>query len=126
MRNKELLTKAFLKEANIDGDEKEWYCRLWRNLRKNNPSMRLTKDGYNFLTKQVQLKEYRIKMPSDMNMNAQVTLDIDRFIDCPYWIAPKKTHIHVFAEKKATELALFAGDIAKYGRVKAKNNLKNQ
>ena len=126
MGNKELLTKAFLKEANIDGDEKEWYCRLWRNLRKNHPSMRLTKDGYNFLTKQVQLKEYRIKMPNDMNMNAQVTLDIDRFIDCPYWIAPKKTHIHVFAEKKATELALFAGDIAKYGRVKAKNNLKDQ
>ena len=75
MRNKELLTKAFLKEANIDGDEKEWYCKLWRNLRKNHPSMRLTKDGYNFLTKQVQLKEYRLKMPSDMNMNAQVTLD---------------------------------------------------
>ena len=48
----------------------------------------------------------RIKMPNDMKMNAQVTLDIDRFIDCPYWIAPKKTHIHVFAEQKATELAL--------------------
>ena len=29
------------------------------------------------------------------------------------------------AEQKATELALFAGDIAKYGRVKAKNNLKD-
>ena len=76
MATKELLTKAFLKEANIDGDEKEWYCRLWRNLRKNHPSMRLTKDGYNFLTKQVQLKEYRIKM---VTSNCQ--LEIEELLD---------------------------------------------
>ena len=79
MASKEILTKAFLKEANIDGDTKEWYGKLWRNLRKNHPSMRLTKDGYNFLTKQVKLKEYRIKMPNDMKINdlkIVVSLDI--------------------------------------------------
>ena len=59
MASKEILTKAFLKEANIDGDTKEWYGKLWRNLRKNHPSMRLTKDGYNFLTKQVKLNPPR-------------------------------------------------------------------
>ena len=42
---------------------------------------------------------------------------LDKFINCPYYLAPYS--LYVTNEKKALELHLFSGDLRKYGLNKA-------
>jgi hypothetical protein len=52
-----------------------------------------------------------------MPLTTQIIIFLDKFIDCPYYLT--KDGILVTNEKKAVELALFSGDVRKYGLNKA-------
>ena len=118
-------TKIFLQEidqALSEANVKERMISIWQNTRADG-GLRLTDEGYIFLTEQVDLKEYDIPFPRDMEFTAQVYIFLDDFIDCPYYLT--KNSIIVFSEKKSIELMLFSGDVKKYGIIKAINQKKD-
>jgi len=108
---KKKLTIAFLKVHKPDYTEKDFnkFRKFaWRNIREENPSMRLTKGGYQFL-KKLKLKDYIIRLKRGCKLTPEVLLGLDKFITCPYYITKKE--IYVFEEKLASELVLRAGDL---------------
>jgi hypothetical protein len=115
-------TKVFIRaageaisEENIRIKTRVW----WKNNRSNsdNCSLRLTDQGLEFVTKNLDLKVYEIPFPIDLDLKPQVLIYLDRFIDCPYHLDPD--FITVLIERKAIELHLFSGDVRKYGLIKA-------
>jgi hypothetical protein len=58
-----------------------------------------------------------VPFPQEFTITTQVLIFLDKFIDCPYYLAADG--IIVTNEKKAMELHLFSGDIRKYGLIKA-------
>ncbi|SVE35290.1 uncharacterized protein METZ01_LOCUS488144, partial [marine metagenome] len=93
-----------------------------KNTRKEG-GLRLTEDGFQFITEELQLQTYSIPYPKDFEFTTQVIIWMDNFINCPYHLDHKK--IIVTNEKKALELHLFSGDIKKYGISKALSRQKN-
>jgi hypothetical protein len=118
--NKLVYTKLFLKELGEsvnDATVKEYLPLWWQNTReKSEGGLRLTEAGIEVL-KQFEIATYHIPYPQDMPMTAQVIIYLDNFIDCPYHL--DKKGITVTNERKAVELALFSGDVRKYGIAKA-------
>ena len=121
MNWKETYTKIFLKQANIAVSEvtlKEYLPVWWQNTRnKSEGGLRLTEEGYRFITEDLQLASYDVPYPANFEITTQVLIFLDQFIDCPYYMSRKG--IAVTNEKKALELHLFSGDIRKYGLTKA-------
>ena len=119
--NQNTYTKIFLKSANIALTEeniKLHQRKWWINIRaKDVGGLRLTDEGLNFLTTTLELKVHSIPFPPDLDMKPQVLLFLDKFIDCPYHLT--ETEIIVLSERKSFELHLFAGDVRKYGLIKA-------
>jgi len=117
--NKEALTKVFLKSADISVNEatlKEYMPLWWQNTRSNG-GLRLTDDGYVFITEILSIQTYDVPFPKDFKITSQIIIFLDRLINCPYYFYGKG--ISVTDEKKALELHLFSGDIRKYGLNKA-------
>lgn len=118
---KETYTKIFLKQSDIAVTEatiKEYMPLWWQNIRATGSSgLRLTEEGYRFITEELDLATYDVPYPKDFEVTTQVLIFLDKFITCPYY-ADKKG-IVVTDEKKALELHLFSGDIRKYGLTKA-------
>jgi hypothetical protein len=118
--NKRTYTKLFLQQLNepCDDDAANEYLPLWwQNTReKENSGLRLTDAGLDVVT-QLEIATYDVPFPNDMKITTQVIIFLDKFIDCPYHTG--KAGIHVTSERKAVELALFSGDIRKYGIAKA-------
>lgn len=114
-------TKVFLQQANIsitDTTIKEYLPIWWKNSRsKNTGGLRLTEDGLKFVQERLQLQTYDVPFPHEFTITTQVLIFLDKFIDCPYYLAADG--IIVTNEKKAMELHLFSGDIRKYGLIKA-------
>ena len=109
---KRKLTIAFLKSHKPDYSEKDYkklWKMVWRNIREENPSMRLTKGGYQFLKNSLELKDYMVKLKRECKLKPEILLGLDKFITCPYYITNKE--IYVFEEKLASELVLRAGDL---------------
>ena len=79
--------------------------------------MRLTEQGYEVFTTQMEMKSYDIEFPKDFTLTNQVMIWLDRFIDGPWHITKKS--IVVFKEKTAVQLILFSGDVQKFGLAKA-------
>lgn len=82
--------------------------------------MLLTEEGYNIFTKHMDIKSYKIDFPEDAKITNQVMVWLDHFIDGPYYIVRTSTSITnpsiiVFKEKTAVHLALFGGDVQKFG-----------
>ena len=91
---------------------------LWQNPRKKDVGgMRLTEQGYEVFTTQMEMKSYDIEFPKDFTLTNQVMIWLDRFIDGPWHITKKS--IVVFKEKTAVQLILFSGDVQKFGLAKA-------
>ena len=126
--NKTTLTKIFLKQSNIslsDANVKLYTHKWWKNTRnKEVGGLRLTDEGYEFLTFDLELKFYQIVLPPDFRYTTQTVIHLDHFIDCPYYI--QEHQIYVTDERKATELLLFAGDLEKYGLTKAMKRLEKE
>lgn len=118
--NKTIYTKLFLKETGqsvSDESVHEYLPLWWQNTReKTEGGLRLTELGMD-IVKQIGLSTYDIPYPHDMPITAQVIIYLDKFIDCPYYLDKKS--ITVTNERKAVELALFSGDVRKYGIAKA-------
>mgnify|MGYP001347793278 CR=1 FL=1 len=127
MNWKETYTKIFLKQADISVNPntlKEYLPLWWKNNRsKNVGGLRLTNDGLTFLQKKLQLKTYEVPFPIDFRVTTQAIIFLDRFINCPYYLADDG--LILTQEKKAMELMLFSGDIRKYGISKAMTRLAN-
>lgn len=121
MNRKETYTKIFLRHAGKSINEisvKEHYPTWWQNTRsKDEGGLRLTDDGYLFVTETLDLQTYEVPFPKDFELTTQTIIWLDRFITCPYWLS--RDSIIVTDEKKALELHLFSGDIRKYGLTKA-------
>ena len=121
MSVKETYTKIFLKQANIaitDATLKEYMPLWWQNTRaKDTGGLRLTSAGFDFLIEKLDLRFYEVPYPKDKPFTTQTIIFLDKFINCPYFLS--KTSIYVTDEKKSLELHLFAGDLRKYGLVKA-------
>jgi len=114
-------TKIFLQQANISVNEntmKEYLPVWWKNSRaKAEGGLRLTEEGLKFVQERLQLQTYDVPFPQEFTITTQVLIFLDKFIDCPYYLAADG--IIVTNEKKAMELHLFSGDIRKYGLTKA-------
>ena len=109
---KKKLSIAFLKSHKSDYTQKDFdklWKMIWRNIREENPSMRLTKGGYQFLKNTLDLKDYMVKLKRECKLKPEILLGLDKFITCPYYITNKE--IYVFEEKLASELVLRAGDL---------------
>ena len=121
MSVKETYTKIFLKQANLaitDATLKEYMPLWWQNTRsKDTGGLRLTPSGFDFLIEKLDLRFYEVPYPKDKPITTQTIIFLDKFITCPYFLS--KSSIFVTNEKKSLELHLFAGDLRKYGLVKA-------
>jgi len=124
MISKEAYTKIFLKQANISIGEntlKEYMPVWWKNTRRTG-GLRLTDEGFEFITERLELKVYEVPFPVDFSLTTQVIIFLDKYINCPYLLA--EDGIVVTNERKAMELMLFSGDIRKYGLNKAISRLE--
>jgi hypothetical protein len=114
-------TKIFLQQANIsvnDNTMKEYLPIWWKNSRiKTEGGLRLTEEGLKFVQEKLELQTYDVPFPLDFTITTQILIFLDKFIDCPYYLAADG--LIVTNEKKAMELHLFSGDIRKYGLTKA-------
>lgn len=128
MNWKEAYTKIFLKEAGKSVNEstlQEFMPVWWQNTRsKDSGGLRLTDQGIEFITEQLELTTYEIPFPKDFILTSNTLVWLDEFIDCPYWLG--RHGMMVTNEKKALELHLFSGDVKKYGINKALSRQKNQ
>lgn len=125
--NKISYTKIFLQELGKGIDDatiKEHLPLWWQNTRtKDNGGLRLTDEGLEII-KTAGIKTYEIPYPKEMPITTQVIIFLDKFIDCPYYITNKA--ITVTNEKKAVELALFSGDLRRYGITKTLTKTKQR
>lgn len=121
MTTKETYTKIFLKQSDKSISEtslKEYMPVWWQNTRsKDSGGLRLTEEGYRFITEELGLQTYDVPYPKDFKFTTNVLIWLDHFIDCPYYL--DRHGMIVTNEKKALELHLFSGDIRKYGLTKA-------
>ena len=121
MNWKETYTKIFLKQSGKSVNEvtlQQYYPIWWQNTRKKEAGgLRLTDEGYKFVTEDLELTTYEVPFPADFKPTTNTIIWLDQFIDCPYYM--DKYGIYVTDEKKALELHLFSGDIRKYGLTKA-------
>lgn len=118
--NRETYTKIFLTHINeaLTAENIKSKMRLiWMNNRTNAGGLRLTDAGLKFVTTAIDLAAYEVPFPIDLDLKPEVLLYLDKFIDCPYHLTDKA--ITVLSERKAFELHLFAGDVRKYGLIKA-------
>ena len=125
MISKEAYTKIFLKQANISIGEntmKEYMPVWWKNTGRSG-GLRLTEVGFEFITERLEIKVYEVPFPVDFTLTTQVIIFLDKYINCPYFLA--EDGIVVTNERKAMELMLFSGDIRKYGLNKAISRLES-
>jgi hypothetical protein len=69
------------------------------------------------MLQELEIELHTIACHKDMALTSQILIYLDTFIDCPYYITAKQ--IIVTSDRKAVELAIFAGDLRKYGTTKA-------
>lgn len=130
MISKETFTKIFLKEADKSIDTANIKLHLhkwWQSHRsKNSGGLRLTEEGFDFLSNDLQIKSYTVPFTESIDLSPQVIIFFDRHMDCPYFLT--NSAIIVFSERKSFELYMFSDDIRKFGLVKAMNrqNQSNQ
>ena len=124
--SREVLTRIFLQQwgkstddANVQMFGRKW----WQSNRANKPmAFRLSEDGFEFLTQELEVRMYEIPFTDSIELSPQTIIFLERYVDCPYYLTNQS--ISVFSERKSFELMLFSDDIRKYGIIKAINNLK--
>jgi len=126
MISRETYTKIFLNSLGRSIDEanvKLHLHKLWQSKRtKEGGGLRLSEEGYEFLIRELELKEYEIPFTDQIDLSPQTIIFFDQFLDCPYYLTNQS--LTVFSEKKSFELYMFSDDIRKYGLVKAINSRK--
>jgi hypothetical protein len=124
MISNETYTKIFLKQWDKSSDETNvrLFQRKWflNNRTKIGGGLRLTEDGFEFLTDELDLACYEIPFTEPIDLSPQTIIFLDRYIDCPYFLTNQS--ITVFSERKSFELYMFSDDIRKFGLMKAMKN----
>lgn len=95
-----------------------WYN--WRNAEDR--KFRLTETGYNYFKDIAEIKFYDIRYPKGLVVTNKIVIDLDRYIDCPYYLDQKS--IKVSSEKAAVQLVLFDGNLNNFGKAKRRKNQK--
>ena len=125
---KDALTKIFLNQwgKSTDDANVKLYSRIWwqSNRVGKQFAYRLSLDGLDFLTNELDLRGYEIPFTESIDASPQTIVFLERYIDCPYYLTNKS--ITVFSERKSFELYLFSDDIRKYGIIKAMNARENE
>jgi hypothetical protein len=121
------LTKIFLEQwgkCSDDTNVKLFSRKWWKSVRLNKPTaLRLSDDGFDFLTKTLELKSYEIPFTDTIELSPQTIIFLERYMDCPYYLTYKS--IIVFNERKCVELYFFSDDIRRYGLSKAMKERQN-
>jgi hypothetical protein len=124
MISKETYTKIFLQQKDRSTDAANVKLHLfkwWQSHRsKDVGGLRLSEDGFEFLTNELELQCYEIPFTEPIDLSPQTIIFFDRTMDFPYYLTNQS--ITVFSERKSFELYMFSDDIRKYGLVKAMNN----
>jgi hypothetical protein len=125
-------TKIFLRQLNLFPpggrltlEFVEKHLKLWwKNKRsKDQGGLRLSDEGLD-IVRQLDIETYQISFPKNFKITTQVLIQLDQFIDCPYYLSDK--YIIVTSEKKAVELTLFSGDVKLFGNAKANRKLREE
>jgi hypothetical protein len=128
MITRDALTKIFLQQWGKSTDDvnmKLFSRKWWQSTRVNKQTaFRLSDDGYEFLVKDLELKDYEIPFTEPIELSPQTIVFLERYIDCPYYLTTQS--ITVFSERKSFELYLFSDDIRKFGLVKAMNEREKE
>jgi hypothetical protein len=123
MISRETYTKIFLQQSDksIDPANVKLHLHIWwqSHRSKDSGGLRLSEEGFEFLTNNLELKSYEVPFTESIDLSPQVIIFFDRNMDCPYFLT--NSAITVFSEKKSFELYMFSDDIRKYGLVKAMN-----
>jgi hypothetical protein len=123
MITRDVLTKIFLQQwgKTIDETNVKLFSRKWWQSTRagKQTNFRLSEEGYEFLVKELDLKEYEIPFTEPIELSPQTIIFLERYVDCPYYLTPMS--ITVFSERKGFELMLFSDDIRKFGLIKAMN-----
>jgi len=128
MITRDALTKIFLQQwgKSIDDANVKIFGRKWwqstRAGKQNN--FRLSDEGYEFLTQELDLKAYEVPFTEPIELSPQTIIFLERYVDCPYYLTPMS--ITVFSERKGFELMLFSDDIRKFGLIKAMNEREKE
>jgi hypothetical protein len=121
MISRDAYTKIFLQhwgKSTDDANVKMFARKWWQCNRANKQSaLRLTEDGFDFLTNELDIKMYEIPFTDHIELSPQTIIFLERYIDCPYFLTNQS--ISVFSERKSFELFMFSDDIRKFGLVKA-------
>jgi len=88
----------------------------WFNPAKTT-GLRLSEEGYDFLTKELKIQAYEVPFAEHMDVNPSVIVFLSKHMECPYLL--RYHSVIVFSERKSLELYLFSGDIKRYGLMKA-------
>lgn len=127
MISKNKLTRELLKLSDLPLDLKtiSKYHKLWwmNPRRQNKNSFRLTEAGFKHLKDNLNFQSYNIDFLYDIVYSSELILQLDRFLDSPYYLDKKS--ITVFREKTAVELILYEGDLKKYGWARSKSYKNN-
>lgn len=116
------LTKIFLKQWNKSIDDvnvKLYSKKWWVSNRTQHNSFRLSSEGLLFLTDILKLASYEIPFNSNIEINSQFLVHLEKYMDCPYYLTQRS--IIVFSEKRGIELS-FIDDIQKFGMKRALKN----
>ena len=123
MISKEAFTKIFLqtKEKSTDKANVKLHLHKWwqSHRSKTEGGLRLSEEGFNFLTTELELKSYTVPFTEPIDLSPQVIIFFDRHMDCPYFLT--NSAITVFSERKSFELYMLSDDIRRYGLMKAMN-----
>ena len=123
MITRDVLTKIFLQQwgkSTDDRNVKMFSRKWWQSTRAGKQTnFRLSDEGFEFLTDELELKSYEIPFTEPIELSPQTIIFLERYIDCPYYLTVES--ITVFSERKSFELMLFSDDIRKFGLIKAMN-----
>jgi hypothetical protein len=128
MITRDALTKIFLQHwgKSTDDANMKLFARKWWQCNRANKqtALRLTEEGFEFLTNELDIKMYEIPFTEPIELSPQTIIFLERYIDCPYFLTSQS--ITVFSERKSFELYLFSDDIRKFGLVKAMNERQKE
>ena len=121
MITRDALTKIFLQQwgKSTDDINLKLYSRKWwqSNRVGKQTAYRLSDEGFEFLTTELEIKMYEIPFTEPIELSPQTIVFLERYIDCPYYLTNHS--ITVFSERKSFELFMFSDDIRKFGLIKA-------
>lgn len=94
-----------VRQAEID----QHYITWWHNIRDTG-GYRLRDQGYKWLKDILTLEHWNFDI-KDQKLTYQTILEMDRHIECPYYLNRKGTQLVLFGDEPATLLTLYGGDV---------------